>query len=272
MVSQHTLRHVLTEPKDNFDLRSTATKNTKSEAWPGIEGVHTWDEFNLHTLNESYGHILDAPMAMDPCPMLRTNPEPDHLQITSDPDIRKMVDWNKSVLDATLTHAQEQLELSPGIVVAQSVSTREVPRVPLPGVSVRSGEHGQSVLDHLIKLDDFPVQNLVVGFGRTSKKWNGTSFLQLVNSSALKSGDLPKNISWPVKQLANLCEKANTRYGYIQTDKDVTVFCFSKGQDDQFGVRAMPIPWSRHGTKVLTTDLLSGGCLCWPCPLLRTEN
>lgn len=36
---------------------------------------------------------------------------------------------------------------------------------------------------------------------------------------------------WPLRQLANLCDKTGTRYGYLQTEEEMMVCCFSKPAD-----------------------------------------
>lgn len=37
-----------------------------------------------------------------------------------------------------------------------------------------------------------------------------------------------KESLWPLRQLANLCDMAKTRYGYIVTDQDLVACCFHK--------------------------------------------
>lgn len=40
---------------------SPKVKNTAKKGWPN-PAVVIWDEFNLETLNQSYGHVLDFPI------------------------------------------------------------------------------------------------------------------------------------------------------------------------------------------------------------------
>lgn len=66
----------------------------------------------------------------------------------------------------------------------------------------------------------------------------------------------------PFRQLANVCERAKTRYGYIQTDQELVIcrFCL---EDDEWRVEIMPDPMSRQGLLALTSDL----ALWWLCML-----
>ncbi|KAJ4296943.1 hypothetical protein N0V88_003859 [Collariella sp. IMI 366227] len=68
--------------------------------------------------------------------------------------------------------------------------------------------------------------------------------------------------------LANICEKAKTRYGYIQTDEEPVVCCFSKEADGPWKAAMIPVPWSKHGPLVLTTDL----ALWWLCMLAMSNQ
>lgn len=74
--------------------------------------------------------------------------------------------------------------------------------------------------------------------------------------------DPATELVWPLGQLANIRKVAQTRHGYIQTDQEMVVCCFSEGPEG-WKVAIMPVPWSRHGVDVLTTDL----ALWWLCML-----
>lgn len=67
-------------------------------------------------------------------------------------------------------------------------------------------------------------------------------------------GKSPKSNLWPVRQLANICRESRTRYGYIQTEEEMVVCCFSEITED-WKAAVMAIPWSRYGPDTLTTDL-----------------
>ena len=82
-----------------------------------------------------------------------------------------------------------------------------------------SDGHRPVQADHCVALEEFPLSNLVVDFGRPSSKFQGRPLVDLPEAAAKKN-------FWPLRQLANLCEMAKTRYGYIVTDQDLVVCCF----------------------------------------------
>ncbi|KAK3905806.1 hypothetical protein C8A05DRAFT_12427 [Staphylotrichum tortipilum] len=60
----------------------------------------------------------------------------------------------------------------------------------------------------------------------------------------------------PLRQLASLCRKAKTPYGYIQTNEDLAVCHFSMADgQERVSVKIMVVEWSNYGTEELTTDL-----------------
>ena len=61
MAASITLRDALVRHKPFVECTSKQTKNTKSSPWP-IPTIHVWEQFNIDTLNESYGHVLDRPL------------------------------------------------------------------------------------------------------------------------------------------------------------------------------------------------------------------
>ncbi len=112
-------------------------------------------------------------------------------------------------------------------------------------------------VDHVIGLDDYPAKTLVVGIGKPGSKWSGRRLLDADTVELL----------WPVRQLANICRAAETRYGYIQTNEELVVCCFSERDQVMWNAAIMPIPWSRHGVEVLTSDL----ALWWLCMLAMSD-
>lgn len=116
---------------------------------------------------------------------------------------------------------------------------------------------GKLDLHHAIWLEHQPILNVLAGLGKTSKYWRGSELqdqLRIGGNTQVKA-----RLMWPVRQLANICKKANTRYGYIQTDKELVVFEFDRRGDGEYDVQFMPIMWSTLGG--LTTDLALL-CLC----------
>ncbi|KAK0738491.1 hypothetical protein B0T18DRAFT_247810 [Schizothecium vesticola] len=100
-----------------------------------------------------------------------------------------------------------------------------------------------------------------MGLSRPSISFQGRS---LVNCPTA----VTKEGLWPMRQLANLCHMAKTRYGYIMTDEDLVVCRFYYPEDgmnqvNRLKVEIMAVPWTVHGEAQLTTDL----ALWWLCML-----
>ncbi|KJK76570.1 hypothetical protein H634G_08158 [Metarhizium anisopliae BRIP 53293] len=255
-----TLRQVLTQQKPLLPCTSTSNRNTTHGSWPKLdEYVVIWDEFNLKTLNESYGHLLDVAVP----DTLLASPQADEvlagLVVHTAEDINHLISWNYGLMEPTLRFAKSRLGLHPGLALYQKYSTPDKSlMVSLPGAA------GRLTVNHIVALDDFPGGHLVVGLGRMSSKWSGRTVVHQLNSST----SVKKELIWPLRQLGNICKAAQTRYGYIQTDEELVVCCFSKIAQDEWKVALMPVPWTRSGADVLTTDL----ALWWLCMLAMSAQ
>ncbi|KIH94908.1 hypothetical protein SPBR_03845 [Sporothrix brasiliensis 5110] len=133
-----------------------------------------------------------------------------------------------------------------------------------------AGVHNKTMIGHVIELGNHQRDVLVVGLSRTSVKWQGSALLK--NPSTTE-----QEPTLPVRQLANLCAQTGTRYGYIQTDKELMVCCFGATKSAQgiygdWKVFAMPTPWNmevplpRHTgarSSLMSTEL----ALWWLCML-----
>lgn len=175
--------------------------------------------------------------------------------------ILDLIGWNDRVLRSTLPFGKQHLDLHPG------VRLRHYARTPANNSLVRIGDNQQlSRIDHVVSLDDMTLPNLVMGLGRPSSNFPGRC---LVNRPTA----VGKEGLWPVRQLANVCHAAQTRYGYIVTDQDLVVCCFYHPEDgmsqaNQLKVAMMAVPWTVHGEAQLTTDL----ALWWLCMLALSST
>ncbi|KAI0116471.1 hypothetical protein GGR51DRAFT_574775 [Nemania sp. FL0031] len=243
-----TLRHILTQQKPIFACKVGAGKNSKKETWPFLtnERVTIWEDFNLDNLNESYGHILDHSIPEHclavPSPGQVLDPD---IKITKCGDINYLINWNNEVLGPALKFARERLNLHRGVFLRCQIAAPDKSETAW----VREAG-GKSKVDHYITLDEFPRSNLVVGLGRPSSRFQGRTL-------ASQPPYANKETLWPLRQLAQACMIANTRYGYILTEEDLVACCFSRNKLEPKKWRAalMLIPWSRHGENQLTTDL-----------------
>ncbi|KAK0612342.1 hypothetical protein B0T17DRAFT_511544 [Bombardia bombarda] len=188
-------------------------------------------------ITQSYGHILDLNIPED---LAVPNPDQmldeEKLRITKPDDILNLISWNDKIIRPTLNFAKEHLNIRNGILLqytATAPNNSEKARI--------RGVQDRMKIDHIIEFDDYPVKNLVVGLG------------------------IPCS-----RELGNTCESVHTRYGYLLTEEDLVVCCFSavaQGSRD-WNVATMPVPWSRHGENQLTTDL----ALWWLCMLAMSPH
>ncbi|KAI1120865.1 hypothetical protein F5Y10DRAFT_114139 [Nemania abortiva] len=272
-----TLRKALTQGKPYFHCQVKTFTNSRNKGWPKIptDNVISWDAFNIQNLNESYGHILDSPI-----PEGELNvPKPDSVlpsvrKIAKPRDISHLIKWSDAVLGPTFEFARNKLELQPGTAVKRDFTQPEKTHTR-PGLANKT-KAGRIKADHVIQLDDFPMQMLVLGLGRPSRYFSGR---RLVHEQ--REGPL-----WQVRQLANLCAHSKTRYGYILTDEDFVACCFSIGGPESeaseskvseskvsesrvpgWTVAVKAVPWTKAGETQLTTDL----ALWWLCMLAVSD-
>jgi hypothetical protein len=234
-----TIREHLIQRKQPVVCHATANRNTPgvSRAEVKIE-VRLWDEFTLDTLNQSFGHVLDA-VVSEQLVTPQAHEALAGIVISQDNDISHLIKWNDLMMRSTVEPAQTQLGLNPGLTVLHQSTLIDGPStIDLPKIR-------KDTVSHIIYLDDTPIKNLLVAFGRTSRKWSGRKYLMEPKSELV----------FPFNQLLRICRAAGTRYGYIQTDEEMVVCCFSQDAADQAKVAIMPIPWTRYGRDTLTTDL-----------------
>ncbi|KAI1317342.1 hypothetical protein F5Y16DRAFT_419781 [Xylariaceae sp. FL0255] len=270
-----TLRHLLTQSKPPVPCTARNSRNTSKSEWPELKpaSISRWDDFNFETLNRSYGFLLDLELPLEE---LRGAPEAATVlrgvAITTHAEIQQLIVWNDSVLQPALNSAKKLLNLHVGVELKHMLSLDNTPFYMRPG-------DGPSVrVDHCVALDDVPSFKLVMGLGRPASKVQAHKLFTDPDKTSLEH-------RWPLRQLANLCEEAQTRYGYIMTEENLTVCCFyrkeaSSGEaaranvagrpartavaaDAEWLVAIMPVPWTRHGESQLITDL----ALWWLCML-----
>ncbi|KAK7428379.1 hypothetical protein QQZ08_005136 [Neonectria magnoliae] len=196
-VNTTTLRRVLTQSKPPVPCKTRGNKNTMGASWPNIDhaDVKLWSDFTLENLNAAYGHILDHEISAE---QLAGVPRAEHviegIEMHKSTDILHLVGWNDRLLRPTLALAKQHLNLHPGVQL-EHITT---------GVDQMAYERVQ--IDHQVALDEFPLPNLVVGLGRLSRNFQARQLIDLRHPP-------PKEGFWPLRQLANICHVAKTRYG-----------------------------------------------------------
>lgn len=263
-----TLREALTQAKPSVGC-SVSGRNTKSTNWPGfrekgqlINDIRLWDAFNIDNLNESYGHILDAPIPQGELNVPDPRTSVTVVEIRRTEHVNELIKWNDDILGPTIEYGRHSLQLEIGVGLNRTYRASNLNAGGEIGRKLsRSNKHGTGKVkvDHVIELDGFPLPTLVLGLGRPSHFFTGRP---LSNGRKQREENL-----WPLRQLANLCFLENTRFGYILTDVDLLACCFS-AQDPttsilKWSAQIMPIPWSKSGRAQLTTDL----ALWWLCML-----
>ncbi|KAJ4323205.1 hypothetical protein N0V84_004468 [Fusarium piperis] len=254
-----TLRHVLGQEKPRVPCATEPGRNAASVVWPQLQssGISIWDDFNLANLNASYGHILDAPFPEGLVDVPRPEQVLAGVSLTKEEDLNYLIGWNDQILQKALRFAKSHLDLHPGIVLEHEVMA---PDQSAP-MWLRHGAR-RAKINHVVRLDDSPSSTcLVVGLGKSSSRWSGRAVVGRLDNN------MQKKLIWPLNQLANACEVAKTRYGYIQTDEEMVVCRFAR-DGSEWKVAIMPIPWSRNGCHVLTTDL----ALWWICMLAMSTH
>lgn len=251
-----TLRHLLSQQKPYMPCTSTTTKNSSYENWPKLGSVAIWGEFNLTNLNDSYGHVLDTPLPARE-DWLWVHGELAGVVIQKTTDISHMIGWNDRMMAQTVQFAQSHLGLHSGTSLRHQYSTaNKSVLAKLPGQP-----RTRLLLDHVISLDDVPWLSLIVGLGIESSKWSGRKLAGQLDGPN-------KELLWPLRQLANICQLPQTRYGYIQTDEELVVCSFSNNAQGLIKVEIMPVSWTKSGRDGLTTDL----ALWWLCMLAMSAQ
>ncbi|OAQ72507.1 hypothetical protein VFPPC_00464 [Pochonia chlamydosporia 170] len=269
-----TLRQILTQNKPLIASQTKPGRNTSNSEWPKLSNITLWKEFTLENLNDSYGHVLNSYFTAHQTPPVPA--ELNRVVIRSDKDVRGLIGWHDRVLRQTLGFAMEFLTLH------QDSNLRTQCSTPDNSFIAKLHLSGSLVVDHIIELDNHHQPALVVGLARASSKWKCQKVLVNLNPNT----PLPskKEPTFPIIQLGNICEKAGTRYGYIQTNEELVACCFSyaavgEGQAAGTGSTSgttgrelkasiMPIPWTKRGVNMLTTEL----ALWWLCMLAMAPD
>jgi hypothetical protein len=233
-----TLRELLSREKPIISHPSPTTDNTIDAEWPELRNIKIWSEFTLGSLNESYGHILDRDLSQN-------TPEPPesealpHDVISSDEDINILIDWHNSLPKQCVEFAESHLGLTVQI---------------FPLLYPRRGRASTQPVDRVTRVMDEAAVIFIAGVWRSSSSWKSTELMHQLEQPA-------EDLEWPLRQLANQCQEAQTRYGYILTEKELVVcrfsYCLEWTWAKKIPVSAeiMPIPWTNQGVDTLTTEL-----------------
>ncbi|CAK7227117.1 hypothetical protein SCUCBS95973_006434 [Sporothrix curviconia] len=259
-----TLRDALVRHKPFLACATTQKGNTKSHRWPKVTSIHEWRAFNIDALNESYGHVIDSTLSSTLVDKLPSTNKLEGLTMYDDSGPKNIIAWNDENVMSMVNHAKVFMGLHPGASVQHSYTSADGSTK-----AIFPEAHSKTTVDHVITLGNSRSDVLVVGLGRTSVKWKGSLLVKDFDNTTNENG-------WPLRQLANLCSKAQTRYGYIQTDKELVVCYFTvstTGPPDEYEWSAyiMPVPWntelSSDQSAAPKTHLTTELALWWLCML-----
>lgn len=118
-----TLREALTQRKPLPVLvpRPTPTENTRGPKSKPLE-IRSWVEFNLETLDQGYGHVLDLPILDLSLPWVAGSGL-GKVPVEKDHDLCHLAEWNDALLKPALHFAKHQLGLHPGVELKYNTST-----------------------------------------------------------------------------------------------------------------------------------------------------
>lgn len=200
----------------------------KTAAPDGSFEVIRWAEFNLETLMEAYGDILNEQVQVK-------NRAPTQL-----PNIRYLADL-KTVAQAcilpTLQYTTEVGARHFGIRLERHLPTFDFrPSLRLPG---------NQTCYPTFALCSSNDKAHVVGCVQSAKQWHSSDLLG--TSMTAKR---------PIGRLITCCRNANTRYGFVFTTSEVVVTRLSRTNTARpFQIEWQAIPWDAYGENVLTVNL-----------------
>ncbi|WAO95854.1 Hypothetical protein NCS54_01349900 [Fusarium falciforme] len=187
--------------------------------------VSNWTEFNLETLIEAYGDILNEQVQV-------TNHAP-----TEMPNIRSLADLKtigQRHIFPVLQYAIEAGARHIGIRLGRYLPTSEF----RPSLSLQ----GLCPAFTLLSGND---EALLVSCVQHAKQWNSSDLLGTSDSA-----------KYPIGRLVTYCRTAGTRYGFVLTSKEVVVVRVSTASTPRaFHVECQAIPWGASGDSALTVNL-----------------
>lgn len=240
-----------------------ALKNSLNTLWPSVDIIGQWNDFTIQNLNNmslAHGNILDIPVPQ-PWLVLARRHQPNltlnNTEVFEMNSARALTQYNSACMGTAIMFLMT-LQLYPGLSAPDIKTVNNKRTVAYEKTFLRLPEDKSTHVDHYMLVDATPSVYLLVGIVRTSGHFCAMTW---ANGVPPNSED---NKFRPVRQLARLCEKANVRYGYIQTNEELSVWCFdATGADARVNARFTVIPWSVIGPQSLTTEK----ALLWLCML-----
>lgn len=289
-ITEKTLREALVRPKPFIPCTDSRTRNTKAPPWPKPQ-FSLWSDFTIQTLEDSYGHVLDHVLDEDLTDNLPPTSDLNGITVQDDSGPLRLIGWTDATVMPLVKYGKAHLELHSGVSLQHQYTHADKRHLAKILNAPRKLE-----VNHTVQLHNVQRDYLVVGLGRSSSKWKSVPVVRHTFSTDTSGKDGPNGEEiWPLRQLANVCRFAKTRYGYIQTDEELVVCRFGatdtlaqRNRDDpaaeadetedwtNWTAEIMPIPWNTELSKtssglppqILTTEL----ALWWLCMLALSEG
>jgi len=185
--------------------------------------IKDWTDFQYESLCSIYGGVLNQVLESEfLCQDFSAIPQKPFREIHDERSLESLLTkWNHSVVSEALSKAQEHLYTNHS------------------NMTIYMARGGQSYIPQLAKEKRFPdwagiqpglsqadIQgtkissiNILPGDTKVSKKWLSDDIVD----GALDTDFTPDNWQRPLKQVYTYCVRANARYGYIITDKELVV-------------------------------------------------
>ena len=168
----------------------------------------------------------------------------------------RLVKWNNELMKPALSVGKCSINFNHGVPLDLEYHDGQ------HELSIQTLEKGvmkKRAASHIIKLDDEFGTKLVVGLSVSYRGWTASA----LDLNVKKQSDPKKrkrSLVGPLHHLRDICKGANTRYGYIQSHRDILICRFNLA-DKKWSASVKVVPWAVFGNEVLTTDLAIWG-LC----------
>ena len=198
---------------------SGANTSSKPKTYLTPGRIDKWEDFDYDSLRSIYGGALHRVLKREfACKDFSTIPRVPFREVSDEDSLETLLTkWNQSVISEALSVAQQCLYKPPttkiiymakGGQACFSESTKYRP--DWAGIQPRPSQHNGANADSRSK-------NVLPGDTKVSTKWSSRDIV----SGPVQSEYTRKDWLRPLNQVYTYCVKANARYGYIITDKEL---------------------------------------------------
>lgn len=238
-----TMMEVLTRPNPDLRLTATSTSLSTSSWWQVVNGdnLSEWAEFSYETLMNGWGHILqDGTLVKGEIEEEITDTQ----RSISDED--KVDDIARGW---TINSTRESLKRGARILRPDSQSEIVIAK---HARKFQTTDKDWARPDMAIYWRDERKFCLAVGDNKTSKSWNFAKKLGKRKTDTFMR---------PINQITTYCMLAETRYGWIMSDKELVCCRISyvnppnDPNEKIWKVEYKIVPWGAAGSGALTVNL-----------------